>query len=275
MDDVDNLFALTQCIVSSAFAVAGGSTIVDEEDEATLYDTLKLEYDHRLNPRKKRRKFDHYGAQCCILRDYLGPKPLFNGREFEMMFRVSKSRFQAIYDDIRKTGNKFFFPPNGRGASTEARLLLPLKTLAYGVPPHTFTDYFQMSKTQAGNCCEEFDKAINSIYIQEYLRKPTVNDLKAIEKLHFEQHGVRGLYGSLDCMHSWWKNCPKAWQQTFKGKEWKPTIILEAVCDYNLWFWNIFYGSGGSFNDLNVLALSNLTTSFFLPKTISSLSKQV
>jgi Plant transposon protein len=41
-----------------------------------------------------------------------------------------------------------------------------------------------------------------------------------------------------------------------KGK--KPTIVLEAVCDYNLWFRNAFYGSGGAFNDLNVPALSNL-----------------
>jgi hypothetical protein len=30
--------------------------------------------------------------------------------------------------------------------SFEAQLLLPIKTLAYSVPPHTFMDYFQMSK---------------------------------------------------------------------------------------------------------------------------------
>ncbi|KAG7354314.1 hypothetical protein IV203_003670 [Nitzschia inconspicua] len=37
--------------------------------------------------------------------------------------------------------------PFGRAiASVEARRLLPLKTLAYRVPPHTFIDFFQMSK---------------------------------------------------------------------------------------------------------------------------------
>jgi hypothetical protein len=30
-------------------------------------------------------------------------------------------------------------------SSLATRLLLPLKSLAYGVPPHTFIDYFQMS----------------------------------------------------------------------------------------------------------------------------------
>ena len=45
----------------------------------------------------------------------------------------------------------FFLKPlrdkNGSlcGPSTEARLLLPLKVLSYGVPPHAFIDYFQMS----------------------------------------------------------------------------------------------------------------------------------
>jgi hypothetical protein len=33
--------------------------------------------------------------------------------------------------------------------SFEAQLLFTIKTLAYGVPPHTFLDYFQMSKAYA------------------------------------------------------------------------------------------------------------------------------
>ena len=33
---------------------------------------------------------------------------------------------------------------------------------------------------------------------------------------------------------------------------------MEAVCDNNLWFWHCFFGSGGAFNDLNILDSSNL-----------------
>ena len=53
---------------------------------------------------------------------------------------------------------------------------------------------------------------------------------------------------------------PTAWQGSFSnGKEKnRPTIILEGLCDYNLWFWNCFFGCCGSFNDINVLKLSNL-----------------
>jgi hypothetical protein len=66
------------------------------------------------------------------------------------------------------------------------------------------------------------------------------------------------MLGSLDCMHTYWKNCPVAWQQSFKGKQSGPTIVLEAVADYNLWFWHASYGYAGAMNDLNILNMSPL-----------------
>jgi hypothetical protein len=65
------------------------------------------------------------------------------------------------------------------------------------------------------------------------------------------------MFGSLDCMHTYWKNCPKAWQGSFSGKEKQPTIILESISDYYTWFWHASYGyDAGTLNDLNVLNLS-------------------
>jgi hypothetical protein len=78
--------------------------------------------------------------------------------------------------------------------------LLPLKSLAYGVPPHTFIDYFQMSPQYARECCKEFDKAMKRIYM-EFLRVPTATDLKNIVKFHKSIHSVDGMIGSLDCTH--------------------------------------------------------------------------
>jgi hypothetical protein len=60
----------------------------------------------------------------------------------------------------------------------EARLLLPLKTLAYGVAHHCFCGYFQMSRNFARKCCMELDKVLKSLYAEDYLRLPTKNDLK-------------------------------------------------------------------------------------------------
>ncbi|KAG7366472.1 plant transposon protein [Nitzschia inconspicua] len=143
-------------------------------------------------------------------------------------------------------------------ASLEAKILLPIKTLAYGVPPHTFIDYFQMSPEYARECCRQFDIAVKIIYAQEYLRLPTSDDLRSILQLHRHVHQVDGLFGSLDCSHTIWKNCPKAWAGSYTGKPGSPSIILEAVVDYHMFFWHASYGYTGNIGDLNVLAQSPL-----------------
>ena len=47
--------------------------------------------DHRRLPRSARRFFRHSRARTCIKQDYLGPMPLFNGREFELMWSFDGS----------------------------------------------------------------------------------------------------------------------------------------------------------------------------------------
>ena len=79
------------------------------------------------------------------------------------------------------------------GASLEAHVLLPIKTFAYGVPPHTFTDYFQMSKNLACDCCDNFCQVMIKIYGEEYFRLPDCEDLKNITRLHKEVHSVNGM----------------------------------------------------------------------------------
>ena len=72
------------------------------------------------------------------------------------------------------------------------------------------------------------------------------------------------MFGSLDCMHIPWKNCPMAWKGSYttgKDKKTQPTLVLEALCDYNLWFWHAAFGFAGSLNDINILNLSPLLES--------------
>eukprot|EP00980_Cylindrotheca_fusiformis_P006445 scaffold1376_cov125-Cylindrotheca_fusiformis.AAC.11 len=226
---------------------------------------LLANIDHRMFARKPRKKYNHDRALRCIQEDYLCDVPRFDGREFDIMFRVSKRRFQRMMEDIMQNGDPFYkegFDAFGaKGSSVEAKLLLPLKTMAYGVPPHCFRDYFQMSRALAIVCCEKFYTTIKQVYEEEYLRIPTADDLKNIVKLHKHQHKVDGMIGSLDCMHRYWKNCPVAWQGSFRGKEKRPSIVLEAASDYNLFFWHAAYGFAGTLNDLNILNLSPLLRS--------------
>jgi hypothetical protein len=225
----------------------------------------KRKTDHRTLPRAQRRLFRHDEALGCIKRDYVGrptdpTTPLF-GSQFKWFFRISRSRFEVLMQDVVASGYPFFKPSPEDGVtrpSLEAKLLFPLKTLAYGVPTHAFCDYFQMSPEYARTLRKEFDKVIAIVYKEEFLRLPTVEDIKNVVKLHKVKHKVDGLFGSLDCSHTYWKNCPKAWQQSYRGKEDKPSIVLEGVADYHLFLWHVSYGHPGSLNDLIILNMSSL-----------------
>jgi hypothetical protein len=107
----------------------------------------KRKTDHCHLPRSTRRMFPHDHALVCIERDYIGDTPLLDV-EFKLMFRLSRGRFQVLMEDVMASNIGFVKSTVRDGfdrSSLAARLLLPLKTLAYGVPPHTFIDYFQMS----------------------------------------------------------------------------------------------------------------------------------
>lgn len=230
--------------------------LLEEEEDEEVVDGRRLP---NTGPRKKRTKFDHKGALESIKRDFLGENTLFSGSQFKIFFRLSRTRFQAILEAVGKQDLDFYKPNLNKGPSLEARLLLPLKTNAYGVAAHTFCDYFQMSFDMGMQCMKQFDSFMAKEFAAEFLRKPTKKDLQEIVKLHEAIHGVPGMLGSLDCMHVNWKNCPKAWEGSFKKGQGKPnTIVLEAMCDYHLWFWHVSFGHPGSLNDLNILDVSPL-----------------
>jgi hypothetical protein len=184
--------------------------------------------------------FRHDHALVCIERDCIGDTPLL-GVEFKLMFRLSRGHFQGLMEDVMASNISFFKSTVRDGfdrSSLAARLLLPLKSLAYGVPPHTFIDYFQMSPQYARECCKEFDKAMRTIYMKEFLRLPTATDLKSIVKLHKAAHSVDGMIGSLDCTHTFWKNCPRLGKDRTKEKNrshrlsWSP--LQTTFCSYGM-----------------------------------------
>jgi hypothetical protein len=104
--------------------------------------------------RTARRLFDCQGAYSCTMRDHLGRSNPLYGKEFPLSYlRLSRTRVQMILEDLGRlsqTSHPFFqsfrVDKFGRmGASVKAKVLLPLKSLVYGVAPHCIADYFQFS----------------------------------------------------------------------------------------------------------------------------------
>jgi hypothetical protein len=102
--------------------------------------------------RKKPRLFDYQRAKLCIAQDYLGPDPFF-GHYFERVFRVTRGIVEKLIQ-VDGSSSSFFTQQQNKvtgkeGICPEAKVLIALKQLAFGVSGVAFTDYFQMSDTTA------------------------------------------------------------------------------------------------------------------------------
>jgi hypothetical protein len=110
----------------------------------------------------------------------------------------------------------------------------------------------RVSRAVANDSLFKFAAAVVKIFSPEYLRGPNEQDIACILAVN-KARGFMGMRGSIDCMHWGWDKCPKALQGMYKGKEGKPTVILEAVASYDTWIWHAFFGMPGTLNDINVL----------------------
>ena len=219
--------------------------------------------------RKRRRSshFRHARAEQAVHEDYFAPTPVFNDKQFERIFRVTKTIVQQAFDTCARTDPFFTVQSDVTGRyniGPLVKVLMALKLVAYGCSPSAFQDYFQMSISTARMCFLKFcrivskDETLRSVFA----RPMTRSDARRVCAIHEEQHGVAGMVGSLDCMHVFWKNCPVAWQGQQTGKPGKPTIVLEAFADHNLWFWRHSFGWPGSLIDINIWNRSCLLKAF-------------
>lgn len=91
---------------------------------------------------------------------------------------------------------------------------------------------------------------------KKYLRDSMPDELDRME-LSFRKIGFPGCIGAADCADWVWKNCPVGWQGHMTGKDNEPVIRLEMICDLDLRIWAFQIGFPGSFNDINILIVSN------------------
>jgi hypothetical protein len=217
-------------------------------------------------PRKKRRKslYNWQLARSNIYLNYYSPVPIFGDQEFTRVFRITRGMADELLNEL---GNCSAFFRESRHPKTaqlqidpKAKLLIVLKVLAYGTAPMAFLDFFQMGDKTAHKAIKTFCKCVHrSEYLRSlYLRSMSRADAKRVSAMHEEQYGVAGMVGSIDCMHGFWKNCPMGWRGHYTGKDKKPSLVLEAAADANLFIWHAAFGYPGSLNDINILEQSPL-----------------
>ncbi|KAL3618490.1 hypothetical protein CASFOL_037572 [Castilleja foliolosa] len=199
-------------------------------------------------------------AHQRLLADYFTNNLAYNEDMFRRRYRMSRSLFLRIVDAVKDHDN-YFQQRTDRadrlGLSPLQKITAVFRMLAYGAPADSMDEYIKIGESTAIESMKRFCRAIIEIFVEQYLRTPTGNDIARL--LHIgKTRGFPGMLGSLDCMHWEWKNCPTAWAGQYIGRSGAPTIILEIVADYDLWIWHAYFGLPGTNNDINVLESSHL-----------------
>lgn len=224
--------------------------------------------------RNKARNFE--GSYQRFHRYYFAENPVFNEQDFERRFRMPKRLFERI--DAALRGRSIFKhredATGKKGIHPQIRLVAALRILAYGMSFDQTDELCELGGTTSRESFLAFVQEINAVFGDEYLRAPRESDLRRILAIN-DARGFPGCVGSWDCQHWVWQNCPVAWAGQFKGKEKKPTVVLEAIADGELWIWGCNFGEPGSMNDLNVLDASKIVKDILEGKMLPEFSYTV
>ncbi|XP_048602986.1 uncharacterized protein LOC125581492, partial [Brassica napus] len=187
--------------------------------------------------------------------DHFSDNPAFESHLFRRRFRMNKELFLHIVHSL--SVNVPFFQQRrdatGRsGLSPLQKCTAAIRMLAYGFAADAVDEYLRLGESTALSCLHNFTDGIIRLFGNEYLRRPTPEDLQRLLDIG-EKRGFPGMVGSIDCMHWEWKNCPTSWKGQYARGSTKPTIVLEAVASQDLWIWHAFLGPPGTLNDINVL----------------------
>ncbi|KAM6575620.1 hypothetical protein CsatA_023947 [Cannabis sativa] len=203
---------------------------------------------------------DRENADRNLFNDYFAENPRFTDLMFRRRFRMGRPLFLRILDAIQRHDN-YFLQRRDRmgklGLSGLQKVTAVFRMLAYGMPADATDEYIKIGESTTLESLKRFCRAVVEVFGAHYLRSPNAHDVARLLYIG-ERRGFQGMLGSLDCMHWKWKNCPTAWGGQYAGRSGSPTIILEAVADYDLWIWHAYFGLPGSNNDINVLEASHL-----------------
>jgi len=176
---------------------------------------------------------DREHCHNLLYKDYFSENPTYGPVKFRRRFRMRRELFTSIVDAVVHFDPWFKQRPDatGRmGLSSLQKCTAAIRMLAYGVAADACDEYCKLGESTAQMCMERFVVAIRGCFEATYLRQPTRDDIEKQMSIN-EKRGFPGMFGSLDCMHWAWKNCPVAWQGQFQDKDKNRSIILKAIAD--------------------------------------------
>jgi hypothetical protein len=96
------------------------------------------------------------------------------------------------------------------GLSALQKVVAAIRILAYGMPTDAIDEYVQIGESTAREALHHFCSVVIATFGDQYLRSPTPDDVAHLLQEN-ESRGFPSMYGSMDCMHWPWRNCPSSW----------------------------------------------------------------
>ncbi|KAF0731386.1 hypothetical protein Ae201684P_007312 [Aphanomyces euteiches] len=176
----------------------------------------------------------HLAGHENIIRDYFGQgnnPPIYSDRTFRRRFRMGRDLFLRIVHSVVEDDSYFVQKRDAigkKGLSHIQKCTSAMRILAYGLSADATDEYCRLGESTSMKSLKRFVDAIVNVFGPKYLREPSDDDIQH----HLNQNAARGfpgMFGSIDCTHWEWKNCPVAWQGQYQDREGKRSIILEAI----------------------------------------------
>ena len=194
-------------------------------------------------------------------------EPYLDDYHFNRRFRMGPVMFSRLLYEIQDPDSGHVEYQKGTdclgecGASALQKLTAVIRILAYGVAFDAVHDYTGVQEGVARKVFYAFCDWLNARYGGTYLGVWTPEAI-AKEMAINAARGFTGMLGSIDCTHWHWKNCPMPWQGQFQDRNGHRSVISEAIAGSDMYFWHVFVGCPGSLNDLNVLGVSTLCSTY-------------
>ena len=151
--------------------------------------------------------------------DYFVEDPRFDEKDFHRRFQMSRNMFMRLVQGVREHDPWFKLKKDVVGTvgfSSIQKCTTAMRMIAYGVPADNQDDYLRMPESTALKAMYRFARAVVAVFGPNYLRGPTEQETTRILAMN-KARGFRGMLGSINCMYWNWKNCPYAWQGSYKG----------------------------------------------------------
>ena len=207
--------------------------------------------------RRPNKRRDFAAGLFNIQRDYFGVNaeaPIYDDRDFETRFRVPRSVFRRVYQAVK---DEPFFQQriNATGrlqAHPLQKVVAAFRVIAYGEAADRADEYVRLSRSTVAQATKLLLEFIVQRWGPTYLRRPNNLELKKMMERNAER-GFPGCMGSLDCTHWEWHQCPTGMAGAYQSRKGSRGVVVEAVCDEDLWIWHLLVGAPGSLNDTNVM----------------------